>query len=69
MTGQQLLISAVRKAGHILAEHIEPGARRDADETIAQLAAVLDNEDLTRALERLEKGHGLRVVKLRGGRA
>lgn len=63
MTDQKLLISAVRKAGHILAEHIEPGASRNADETIAQLVAVLDNEDLARAIERLDKSHGLRVMK------
>jgi hypothetical protein len=41
----------------------ERALRIDADETIALLAAVLDNEDLARAIERLEKGHGLRVVK------
>ena len=43
-------------------EHLEPGAR-DADETITQLIAVLEMQDLARAIERLEKGHGLRVVK------
>jgi hypothetical protein len=36
---------------------------READETIAKLIAVLDTEDQARAaIERLEKGHGLRVV-------
>jgi hypothetical protein len=69
MTDQQLLIAAIRKAGSIIAEHLEPSAKltpsraQDAVDTIARLAAVLDNEDLARAIERLEKGHGLRVVK------
>lgn len=62
MTDQQLLLAAVREMGRIIAEHLEPGPH-NADETIAELIAVLDNEDLARAIERLEKGHGLRVVK------
>ncbi len=62
MTDQELLISTLRKAGKILGEYLEPGTR-DADETITQLIAVLDTQDLARAMERLDKGHGLRVVK------
>jgi hypothetical protein len=62
MTDQELLISTLRKAGKILSEYLEPGPR-DADETITQLIAVLDNQDLAGAIDRLEKGHGLRVVK------
>ena len=61
MTDQQLLISTVRKAGQVIAKHLEPDGR-DAAQTVSQLIAVLDNEDLAHALERLEKGHGLRVV-------
>jgi hypothetical protein len=52
----------LRKAHQILGEYLEPGPR-DADETITQLIAVLDTQDLVRAIERLEKGHGLRVLK------
>jgi hypothetical protein len=62
MTDQQLLIAAVREMGLIIAEHLEPGAR-NADETLAEMIAVLDTDDLARAIERLERGHGLRVVK------
>jgi hypothetical protein len=62
MTDQQLLISTIRDAGRIIAQHLEPGGR-DAVHTLSRLIAVLDNEDLPRAIERLEKGHGLRVVK------
>jgi hypothetical protein len=56
------LILTIREAGRIIAEHLEPEGR-DADTTISRLIAVLDTEDLARAIERLEKGHGLRVVK------
>jgi hypothetical protein len=62
MTDQQLVVLTLRKASLIIANYLEPGSR-DADETITQLIAVLDNQDLARALDRLEKGHWLRVVK------
>jgi hypothetical protein len=62
MTDQQLLVSTVQAAGRIIAEHLEPGGP-DAARTLSRLIAVLDTEDLARAIERLEKGHGLRVVK------
>ena len=62
MTDQELLISALREAGQILCEYLERG-RRDADETITRLIAVLDTQDLALAVKRLEKGYGLRVVK------
>jgi hypothetical protein len=62
MTDQELLISTIRKAGQITGEYIESGPR-DAEQTLSRLIAVLDNQDLWRALDRLEKGHGLRVVK------
>ena len=62
MTDQQLVLSALRQAGGIIAEHLQPGAR-DADETITQLIAVLDSQELAAAMARLESGYGLRVVK------
>ena len=62
MTDQQLVVLALRKATRIIADYLEPGPR-DADEAMTQLIAVLDNQDLARAIDRLEKGHGLRVVK------
>ena len=62
MTDQELLISTLREAGQILREYHESGPR-DADETITQLIAVLDPQDLALAIEWLEKGYGLRVVK------
>jgi hypothetical protein len=62
MTDQQLLILTIREAGRIIAEYLEAGGP-EAEETLSWLIAVLDNEDLAHAVERLEKGHGLRVVK------
>jgi len=56
------LLDALRRANRIIAAYLESGPR-DADETITQLAAVLDTQELVRAVDRLEKGHGLRVVK------
>ena len=63
MTDQELIITALRQSGVIIAEHLEPGNKIDADETIAQLITILDRQDLAAAMDRLESGHGLRVVK------
>jgi hypothetical protein len=62
MTDQELCISTLRKAGRIIGEYIEPGPR-NAEQTLTRLIAVLETQDLAHAIERLEKGHGLRVVK------
>ena len=60
MTDQQTLVIALGEVGRIIAEYLEPGPH-DADETIKQLLAVLDNRDLARALA----GAGRRHVSLR----
>jgi hypothetical protein len=62
MTDQALLVSTLREAGRIIGEYIEPGPR-DAEQTLFRLIAVLERQDLARAIERLEKGHGFQVVK------
>ena len=62
MTDQELIITALRQSGVIIAEYLEPGNKIDADETIARLIAILDRQDLAAAMDRLER-HGLRVVK------
>jgi hypothetical protein len=62
MIDQELLISTLREAGLIIANYLEPGPR-DADEVITQLVAVLDTQELANAIERLDEGSGLRVVK------
>jgi hypothetical protein len=62
MSDQQLLITALRDAGRVVAEYLEPGPR-DADNTIQQLISILDREDLAAAMKRLENGLNLRPVK------
>jgi hypothetical protein len=62
MTDQQLIVSAMRQVGLIVAEHLELGMH-DADDVITQLVAVLDTQELADAMNRLERGYGLRVLK------
>ena len=62
MTDQDLVLSAMRRVGLIIAEHLELGMT-DADEVITRLVAVLDTNELADAMNRLERGFGLRVVK------
>jgi hypothetical protein len=62
MTDQELILSAMRQVGLIIAEHLELGMT-DADEVITRLVAVLDTNELAEAIHRLERGFGLRVVK------
>jgi hypothetical protein len=62
VTDQELVLAALRQVGSIIAEHLE-AATSDADEVIAQLVAVLDTQELADAINRLERGYGLRVVK------
>ena len=63
MTDVQTLITALEKAGVIIAEHIEPGRARDPEQTINRLIAVLDTQEVALAMERLNEGFGLRVVE------
>jgi len=53
--------SALRQVGFIVAKHLE--GTGDADEAITQLIAVLDTRELADAMNRVERGYGLRVVK------
>ena len=62
MTDQELVLSALRQVGLIVAEHLELGVT-DANETITQLVKLLDTKELADAINRLERGFGLRVVK------
>lgn len=62
MTDQELIFAALRQVGLIIAEHLESGTI-DADETITNLVAILDTEELAAAMNRVERGFGLRVVK------
>src|SRR5258708_32440086 len=59
MTDQEVLISTLREARRIIGEYIESGPRK-TDQTLTQLIAVLDRQDVAHAIERLEKGHEFR---------
>jgi len=59
MTDQELIFSALRQVGLIIAEHLESSAR-DAEEAITQLIAVLDTPELAEAMKRVARGYGLR---------
>jgi hypothetical protein len=62
VTDQELIYSALRQIGLIVAEHLELGVR-DSEEAITKLVAVLDTPELAAAMNRVERGFGLRVVK------
>jgi hypothetical protein len=62
MTDQELVVAALRDVGSIIADYLELDTT-DAADTIAQLVALLDTEELANAMSRLERGYGLRVVK------
>jgi hypothetical protein len=54
MTDQEVFISTLREARRIIGEYTGP---RNANQTLTQLIAVLDRQDVAHAIERLEKGH------------
>jgi hypothetical protein len=51
MTDQELVLSALRQVGLIIAEHLKLGMT-DADETVTQLTALLDTTELADAINR-----------------
>jgi hypothetical protein len=56
------VVAALRKASGIIAEYFEPGGPLMQTKQSPNLIAVLDSQDLARAIERLENSQGLRVV-------
>ena len=69
MTDQELIITALRQSGVIIAEHLEPGNKIDADETIAQLIAILDRQDLAAAHGPAEKRARIAGGEMKPGRS
>jgi hypothetical protein len=57
MTDQELIFSALRQVGLIIAEHLESGTS-DADEAIIQLITALDTQELAAAMNRVSAGMG-----------
>ena len=62
MTDQELIFAALRQVGLIVGEHLESGMP-NSDEAITQLIAVLDTQELANAMNRVERGFGLRTIK------
>jgi hypothetical protein len=62
VTDQELILSALRQVGLIVAEHLELGVL-DSDEAMTQLVTVLDAPELAAAMNRIERGYGLWAVK------
>jgi hypothetical protein len=54
MTDQELILSALRQVGLVVAEHLESST--DADEAITQLVAVLDTQELADAMNWVDRG-------------
>ncbi len=63
MSDQDLISRAIEDAQRVLAQHIEPGSRRNAEATINMLLFLLDRRDVVAAIRRLRASYGLRVVK------
>ena len=61
MTDQEVIFSALRQVGLTVVKHLE--GTKDVDGAITQLIAVLDTRELADAMNRVERGYGLRVVK------
>jgi len=59
---QGTIIVAMELARRILGEYIEPGPR-DAEQTVNRLLAVLDNDDVVKALDHLNRRRTLRLVE------
>jgi len=63
VSDQDLISRAIEDAQRVLAQHIEPGSRRNAEATINMLLFLLDRRDVVAAMRRLRASYGLRVVK------
>jgi hypothetical protein len=62
MKDQDIVVTALKEAGLIIGDYLEPGPK-DPLATINRLIEVLDNQKLAAAIERIDEGCGLKVVK------
>jgi len=58
----ETVLKAMEDARRILCEYIAPGPR-DATRTVDWLLSVLDQEQVVRALDRMQRRRTLRIVK------
>ena len=59
---EDTVLKATEDARRILAEYIAPGPR-DATQTVHRLLAVLDREEVVRALDRMKRRRTMRPVE------
>jgi hypothetical protein len=62
MTDREIVLKTLDRATAVVSEYLEPGRQRDAVATVNELIAILDNQELAAALERMNHGL-LRIVK------
>jgi hypothetical protein len=60
---QDTVLSALEDARRILGEHAARGERTDAQLTLERLVAVLDRDDVVRALDRMRRRRFIRPVE------
>jgi hypothetical protein len=63
MTDIETLIKVIHQIELILADHVEPGYLRDPYRTIGRIFTVMDEHDAVKAVDRLQAGYAVRVVK------
>src|SRR6266550_4423516 len=59
---EDTVLKAIEDARRILGEYIAPGPR-DATQTVHRLLAVLDREEVVRALDRMKRRRTMRLVE------
>ena len=59
---EDTVLKATEDARRILSEYIAPGPR-DATQTVHRLLAVLDREEVVRALDRMKRRRTMRLVE------
>lgn len=60
---QKLTLDALNGAAHIISEYLESAPPGDPQATLDRLIELLGNQKLADAVDRLEAGFGLRIVK------
>jgi hypothetical protein len=60
-TDQETVLRALEDARRILGEYMFPGI--DANQTVHRLIAVLDRDEVVRAIDRMKRRRILRLVK------
>jgi hypothetical protein len=60
---QKMTLDALNEAAHIISDYLEPSHPHNPEATLERLIELLGNQKLAEAVDRLEAGFGLRVVK------